>query len=1166
MRPFSPRLAYLFLPLLLLFAAAPSAAQSFAVSGPVVGGENGPNLYGQMGRTGPFSVIYTGPTTTQSYTVHITDGGLGGTTNDGGQQLIDPIVFPSGTVTGASIGFNYYVNHTTTGSLSDNGLVTFTATPVAPAPGPISTFVYIAQKTLTAPPTGWDYAVPITVTAGAGGLAILAHPTTLELDLRSSAVVPPIALTEASANHTYLTTAPDGSAIDSTTYAGSFAGYRADVAIFYNGVQIDAELNECNAVNSIVSFPLQAAIAAGATDTGYVLVFGKASATAKCSLANIYWASSNFPSALTTGTTAGTWTVTSTTPTVSANVLTLSQSTNPYTSEGAFFYVPGGNPTGFNAYDFSVQMMNSVASGSSYAALTIGNAGAGFSGLRLDNDGGNFLDFGQVFNYTGEAESRVIFQQFPAGVWTTMEFSQPTIALTSELGQAWQLGVKSKPFPGALIPNANTPAQAASSGYNFVGFQPTLSGTTSLRYLRIRQALVVPPVIAPVQPTVPFVLVRATAIVPASQPGASVPAWSDAFIAAAYQNVIDLTTDTNLPSLMSTANADNVAAINADMIWASYMKTPCVFKLPPGDYRLATSGGIRWRSNVILEGAGYNNDVTNPLDGKPLTTISGPDTLITYERSTTNSGLFRIGMNVTNTPVNDNQHTPIYTYSSAQVNNIFLKNTTWNIGNNPGSLSIGNGTYPTDHTYLPALNVAIEDNTITSAGGAGALQIGSTDGLLINNNWLIYNNGRTQVFGSNHFLFSNNHMIRSGGFNGIYESRYLECSMNRNGSVFGNIGNLTSPRYANFFGWGEGMDAQDDGGAGPNQENFHCQGVVSSYNPATSTLTADTSAEPATNGYAQNNPTLNTRLPWVTAYVSGGSNVQTQGWNNADGPLNVLINTGAYAGQWHRVVSHTANTVTTDLPFPALAPGTRFSISTWVAENITFDSNQLNDGLVVQLYSGGYGVNFTNNILTNDGPLVLQGWVEDARFEPIWNCSASGNIVTQPDGYGPSNIALSVINNSGGYRGIATMGNRIFSNKLGTHPPWETRTLFNLPGAFDGVARAIGNGSNYVGMEQFGDALFPGETGGIGPVPAAVSAITGSGVALTVIPVGRVRVLAWSKDSLATGYLVQLYVGAQAVPTGAVFTTLATLSKNAADYIDTTTLTGTYHYKVTALH
>ena len=128
----------------------------------------------------------------------------------------------------------------------------------------------------------------------------------------------------------------------------------------------------------------------------------------------------------------------------------------------------------------------------------------------------------------------------------------------------------------------------------------------------------------------------------------------------------------------------------------------------------------------------------------------------------------------------------------------------------------------------------------------------------------------------------------------------------------------------------------------------------------------------------------------------------------------VAITRGKGTGQWRRVASHDATSLTVDRPWDVAPDATStYSVGAFIALEQTWVGNQVQNGACgMMLWNGGIDCAMGDNTLTNTGPIVVRG---SSQYAPTstaiaqqvaWDVSVRNNTIVNATNRVPAGLTV----------------------------------------------------------------------------------------------------------------------------------------------------------------
>jgi hypothetical protein len=304
--------------------------------------------------------------------------------------------------------------------------------------------------------------------------------------------------------------------------------------------------------------------------------------------------------------------------------------------------------------------------------------------------------------------------------------------------------------------------------------------------------------------------------------------------------------------------------------------------------------------------------------------------------------------------------------------------------------TLGNGK---PITLTTPVDGAIRGNEFSSTNLVdGPLDVAGGQRLFVEGNAFAYRRGRVKLTMARRSVIRGNVLSIDPAYfvplsEGGSETGGIEFSYGQEVLVAGNSGGFSSAPEP-FEGYGELLMAQSS--------NLTEYRVVSTVASVAGTAVTVVGGFGTTDWYAPNTPQFRRHRAQVL--------------------------TGAAAGQSRWIEGHDAATMTLESPIAGLAPGDRVNVNSMAAYRHTILDNPLSFGMTaVTVYSGGEECDAFGNAGTNSGPIYLRS---DTRLDPLsgsgrtfhqplWDCRAEGNGLTNTLGLKPACLSLSLIHVSG---------------------------------------------------------------------------------------------------------------------------------------------------------
>jgi hypothetical protein len=436
-------------------------------------------------------------------------------------------------------------------------------------------------------------------------------------------------------------------------------------------------------------------------------------------------------------------------------------------------------------------------------------------------------------------------------------------------------------------------------------------------------------------------------------------------------NVYNVKTD---PRLSQHAVGDGVAndqaAIQAAINTAHAAGGGVVY-LPAGTYKLIDTGSgghdmIDMKSNVVLQGAGQGSTIVQyGYDGTPVEYYG-----VRFDGASYTGMVDLTINNVSTSTVPSTALNNMSTGLAGGLSRLFLQRVTWNLGLGATIVIQGSASNVTDRVAVENSTFTQAEHTTTTIPLQGCLYVSRITNLVFSGNSITVNIDGLNIDSCKSVVFENNNFTRDlsviTDHPDVWRATVFHCiaanfdtNLYFKGNTFNTINGTTPQRN-------DGETLETEGG-GPNRRDYF-QGT-------------------ATGGGATTLVDANGTIPALTANTI------------------VALVGGTGAGQWRRVVSSTATSLTVDQPWD-VAPDTttQFSVFEWSDLNWIVQGNTITNqqqGIIIYAAESA-NLAVVGNTLTNSEGIFLRPdqRIDNTgvhRFDPIFHNLVADNTITNTD-------------------------------------------------------------------------------------------------------------------------------------------------------------------------
>lgn len=438
-----------------------------------------------------------------------------------------------------------------------------------------------------------------------------------------------------------------------------------------------------------------------------------------------------------------------------------------------------------------------------------------------------------------------------------------------------------------------------------------------------------------------------------------------------YQNVYNTRTDSRL-SLKTVGDGlvNDLPAIQAAIDRAS-ADGGGVVRLPAGTYKLVLTGqgGLQMRSRVVLQGAGKSTTVLRFGYGSEAPGWQADGHWGVLWDNVRQSGLADLTLtNMDNTG-------KFYNNMAGQGQGLFMQRIRF-------ELNKGSWLWWANSDRVAILNSEFSQGVDAQAGYRGPLQLNGCQNFVVAHNHFTYAVDGLNLNGTRRGVFEDNQVDRDGSARWPAALRLVNhvliVNFAEDLAVLNNQFRVVNGPAQNA-GDGETILAEGGGPSRPDEES----GTVSS----------------ATSRTLQDN---------------------TRSWSTPEQQPVVAIVRGPGMGQWRRIVSRTATTLTLDRPWEVVPqPGSRYAIFNWGARHWLVQGNTLTGNLrgIMLYHNASNEVTIVGNHLLNSGSIDLtppqQAYTHNGvpyqQLLPYYDVQLVGNDVANTDGSNGGFIGVHVV-------------------------------------------------------------------------------------------------------------------------------------------------------------